>query len=225
MWRSALAVVFVSLVLAGCGTRSVQLGEGPREYAPTDYELVLKRWTRSADLIVPSSLDNVLGVTATYESWDFRWAYVVRYAEDYRLTVDQRSALLQRSLAESRQNHVFYVALYAQTHKWNDLTADDPAWIVRLIDDQGSENAPMEIEPIKRPGAIERTYFPYTTPWRSAYRISFAKFRSDGRPALSARAQWIGLRFAGAQGHQALVWDIEGQQSQNRQTARNARPQ
>jgi hypothetical protein len=44
----------------------------------------------------------VLTVTATYESWDFRWAYTVRYAEDYRLTIDQRHALLERSLAETR---------------------------------------------------------------------------------------------------------------------------
>ncbi|HMR78733.1 MAG TPA: hypothetical protein PKD61_26680 [Polyangiaceae bacterium] len=223
MWRRALALVLVSSALAACGMPAVQLNEGPREYAPTDYELVLERWTRSADLIVPSNLDNVLGVTATYESWDFRWAYVVRYAEDYRLTVDQRGALLQRSLSESRQSHEFYVALYAQRHKWNDLTADDPAWIVRLIDDQGSESAPTSIEPIKRPGAIERTYFPYTSPWRSAYRISFAKFRADGRPTISPRAQWFGLRFAGAQGHQALVWDLKSGQ-RNRQAAGESGP-
>ncbi len=223
MRRRALALVLVSSALAACGMPAVQLNEGPREYAPTDYELVLERWTRSADLIVPSNLDNVLGVTATYESWDFRWAYVVRYAEDYRLTVDQRGALLQRSLSESRQSHEFYVALYAQRHKWNDLTADDPAWIVRLIDDQGSESAPTSIEPIKRPGAIERTYFPYTSPWRSAYRISFAKFRADGRPTISPRAQWFGLRFAGAQGHQALVWDLKSGQ-RNRQAAGEGGP-
>jgi hypothetical protein len=80
---------------------------------------------------------------------------------------------------------------------------------VRLIDDQGSETAPAEIEPIKKPGAIERTYFPYTTPWRSAYRIRFPKARGDGRPTIAASARWIGLRFAGAQGNQALVWAIE----------------
>ncbi|MCA9594567.1 MAG: hypothetical protein KC776_14685 [Myxococcales bacterium] len=198
----------LALLAGACSTPSVRLGEGPREYAPTDYELVLDRWTRSEDLIVSSELDNVLTVTATYESWDFRWAYVVRYAEDYRLTVDQRTALLQRSLAETRQSHQFYVALYAQRYKWNDLTMENPAWIVRLIDDQGSETAPTEIEPIKRPGAIERTYFPYTSPWRSAFRIRFPVTRADGRPTISKKAHWFGLRFAGAQGHQALVWEL-----------------
>jgi len=204
----APALLLVALALGGCTQPKVPLTEGPREYAPTDYEIVLDRWTRSDDIVTVTELDNVLSVTATYESWDFRWAYVVRYADDYRLTVDQRRALLERSLAESRTSHTFYVALYAQRHKWGDLKADNPAWIVRLIDDQGSETAPTDIEPIKKPGAIERTYFPYTTPWRSAYRIRFPKARTDGRPTLASSARWIGLRFAGAQGNQALVWEI-----------------
>ena len=193
---------------AACSSPQVQLSEGPREYAPTDYEVVLKRWTREEDIIVASELDNVLGVTATYESWDFRWAYVVRYADDYRLTVEQRKVLLERSLAESRKTHQFYVALYAQRRKWDDLTAESPAWIVRLIDEKGRETAPADIQRIKRPGAIERTYFPYTTSWRAAYRIRFPK-QQNGVSTISADARWFGLRFAGAQGHKALIWEIE----------------
>lgn len=212
MARRAIVLVSAALALGACAEPKVPLSEGPREYAPTDYEIVLDRWTRSEELRTVTEMDNVLNVTATYESWDFRWAYVVRYADDYRLTVDQRRALLERSLAESRSSHTFYVALYAQRHKWGDLKADNPAWIVRLIDDQGSETAPAEIEPIKKPGAIERTYFPYTTPWRSAYRIRFPKARGDGRPTISPSARWIGLRFAGAQGNQALVWELEARE-------------
>jgi hypothetical protein len=210
--RLTLALLVPVLVFStGCAEPTVRMAEGPREYAPTDYEIVLERWTRKKDLVVTSQLDNVLTVTSTYESWDFRWAYVVRYAEDYRLTVDQRRALLERSLAESRTNHTFFVALFAQRHKWSDLKLDEPAWIVRLIDDQGSETAPTEIDAIKRPGAIERTYFPYTSPWRMAYRIRFPRTRADGRPTIAPNAEWFGLRFAGPQGHQELVWQIDAE--------------
>lgn len=207
--RAALGLVLAALAAASCGTPTVRMAEGPREYAPTDYESVLRAWTRSEQLITSSDVDNVLTVTATYESWDFRWAYVVRYADDYRLTVDQRSALLARSLAETRAHHQFYVALYAQRWKWSDLTADNPAWIVRLIDATGGETAPVEVEAIKRPGAVEKTYFPYTTPWRWAYRIRFPRTRSDGRPTISPSASWFGLRFAGAQGNQELIWMVD----------------
>jgi hypothetical protein len=208
---SALLFTLVALAagISGCGEPSVRMAEGPREYAPTDYELVLERWTREKDLIVTSQLDNVLTVTSTYESWDFRWAYTVRYAEDYRLTVDQRRALLERSLAESRKSHTFFVSLFAQKYKWSDLKLEEPAWIVRLIDDKGSETAPTDIDPIKKPGAIEKTYFPYTSPWRMSYRIRFPHTRADGRPTVAPNARWFGLRFAGPQGHQELVWLID----------------
>lgn len=196
------------LLLAACARKPVAISEGPREYVASDYETVLRHWTRSAELTNVIQMDNVLNVTATYESWDFRWAYVVRYAEDYRLTVDQRHDLLERSLAETREHHVFYAALYAEKYKWNDLTANQPAWIVRLIDDEGAETAPVRIEPIKKPGAIELTYFPYTTSWRSAFRLIFPKVRADGRPTISPAARWFGLRFAGAQGNEELVWEL-----------------
>jgi hypothetical protein len=209
--RTALLVLSLLALFAGtgCAQGSVRLSEGAREYVATDYEGVLRRWTRSAQLTTLEAMDNVLTVTATYESWDFRWAYTVRYSEDYRLTVAQRQALLERSLADTRDRHEFYVALYAEKYKWNDLNAEQPAWIVRLIDDTGTETAPAEIQTIRRPGAIELTYFPYTSPWRSAFRISFPRVRADGRPTIPAAARWFGLRFAGPQGNQQIVWLVQ----------------
>jgi hypothetical protein len=207
-WISWLPKLSMLLCVVGCSPPQVEMAEGPREYVAGDYEAVLRLWTRAEQLTSINELDNVLTVTATYESWDFRWAYVVRYAEDYRLTVDQRRTLLERSLAESHERHEFYVALYAQRYKWNNLNLEEPAWIIRLIDDTGTETAPSEIQAIKKPGAIELTYFPYTSPWRSAYRISFPRVRADGRPTIPDDARWFGLRFAGAQGNQTLAWQI-----------------
>jgi hypothetical protein len=207
--RSAWLVMSAFVAAAGCTPSKVTLVEGPREYVAMDYDSVLRRWTRSTQLTSLNAMDNVLTVSATYESWDFRWAYAVRYAEDYRLTVDQRHALLERSLAETRDRHEFYLALYAQKHKWNDLTDEHPAWIVRLIDDAGTETAPLEIQAIKRPNAIELTYFPYTNPWRSAFRLTFPRVRGDGRATIPPDARWFGLRFAGPQGNQEVIWELE----------------
>lgn len=208
--------------LSGCARPAVKLTEGPREYVAQDYGSVLQDWTRSIDVVSMNELDNVLSVTATYESWDFRWAFAVRYAEDYRLTIEQRKALLDRNLAESRREHEFYVALYAQKYKWGDLTNNNPAWIVRLIDDTGSEAAPGEITEIRRPGALERTYFPYTSPWRRAFRVTFPMTFTDGRPTISTKAKWFGLRFAGPQGNDQLVWEID--QRARPDTSRHAAP-
>jgi hypothetical protein len=159
-------------------------------------------------LIAISELDDLLTVTATFESYDFRWAYVVRYAQDYRLTVDQRARLLDSALAETRTTHQFYVALYGSNTRWTELSRPTTAWIVRLIDDLGTETAPEEIVSIRKPGPIERTYYPYTSVWRQAFRLRFP-VTVGGRPTISPQARWVGIRFAGAQGNQELHWDLD----------------
>src|SRR5438046_8518227 len=102
IWLLSMLVVFT-----GCAAVNVSLAEGPREYVPFDYEQILKRWTRTDSLVALAELDDLLTVSSTFESWDFRWAYVVRYAEDYRLTVDQRKTLLETTLAETKKTHQF----------------------------------------------------------------------------------------------------------------------
>jgi hypothetical protein len=196
------------LALCGCAEAKVSLVTGPREYVPSDYPVILKRWTREQSLIDLAELDDKLTVTATFESWDFRWAYVVRYAADYRLTVEQRRNILERTLRETEDDHEFYVALYGTNWRWTDLSRPTSAWIVRLIDDQGNETAPAKIEPIVKPGPLERRYFPYTTVWRRAFRIRFPRFAGDGRPTIADNAQWFGVRFAGAEGNEELRWEL-----------------
>src|SRR5690349_18721664 len=141
--RSCVCIL-IAFSLA-CGAQPVTVHEGPREYLPTDYEHVLRRWTRTENLVALAELDDLLTVTATFESWDFRWAYVVRYARDYRLSIEQRRVLLESTLAETRAHHQFFVALYGANRRWTDLTKPNSAWIVRLIDDKGNETAPVEI--------------------------------------------------------------------------------
>src|SRR5262249_26564538 len=93
--RIASTIGFAAVV-GGCAATKVSLGEGPREYVATDYDSVLDRWTRTERLFALSELENYLTATATFESWDFRWAYVVRYVQDYRLTIEQRKKLLEK---------------------------------------------------------------------------------------------------------------------------------
>jgi hypothetical protein len=213
----------LGLASGGCATPSVSLAEGPREYVATDYDNVLGRWTRTERLFVFSDLETYLTATATFESWDFRWAYVVRYVQDYRLTIDQRKKLLDKWLDETRQKHEFFVALYGGERKYNDLTKPNSAWIVRLIDDTGNETAPQEIIAIRKPNALERTYFPYNTVFRLTFRIFFPRVAADGRPTISPHAKWFGLRFAGAQGNSELVWQIDHKRD-GQAVAANASP-
>jgi hypothetical protein len=205
----ALALAASGALAAGCAAPQVALSEGPREYVATDYEQILQRWTRTETRFSVSELESFLTATATFESWDFRWAYVVRYADDYRLTVEQRKKLLERTLEETRQHHQFFVAITGGERKFNDLTNPDGGWIVRLTDSEGNETAPEEIAAIERPNAIEKTYFPYNSVFRRSFRVRFPRVNAQGKPTIAPNAQWFGLRFAGARGNSELVWQLE----------------
>lgn len=212
--RSSLALLALGLAAAaglatGCAPTQVALAEGPREYVATDYEQILQRWTRTENLFSVSELESFLTATATFESWDFRWAYVVRYSDDYRLTVEQRKKLLERTLEETRQHHQFFVAITGGERKFNDLTNPDGGWILRLTDSAGNETAPEEIVAIKKPNAIEKTYFPYNTVFRRSFRVRFPRVNAQGKPTISPNAEWFGVRFAGARGNSELVWKLE----------------
>jgi len=206
--RGALYATLAVAATAGCAEPKVSLTSGPREYVPDDYAQVLNTWTRDKTLIELSDLDSKLSVTATFESWDFRWAYVVRYSADYRLTVAQRSELLDRTLSDTKTDHEFYVAIAGSNWRSTDLSRPTSAWVVRLIDDQGNETAPSKIESIIKPGALEQQYFPYTNVWRHVFRVRFPRYAGDGRPTIAEGASWFGLLFAGAEGNEELIWRV-----------------
>jgi hypothetical protein len=209
-------VGFVALgavaALSACATPPVSLRQGPRAYTAESYEGVLQRWTREGHQYQLQGLDDRIAVTATYESWDFRWAYVVRYAQDFRLNTQERQELLQHTLESAQREHEFYVALYTQSRRWGELTRPTSAWRVLLVNDRREEVAPVAIEAITRPGAVERTYFPYTTVWRQAFRIRFPKYLRSASGSeveiIDERVRAFSLRFSGPLGTTDLVWHV-----------------
>lgn len=210
--RSLLLLFALCSVMgaAGCAKpAAVSLAEGPRDYDAGDYKPALRTWTRKTELLSVDEMDNVLSVTSTFESWDFRWAYTERYARDYRISDSKKESLRQRSLEESKKYHQFYVALYAQEQKWADLDVEEPTWIVRLVDSSGTETDPIKMDKVRKPTARELTYYPYTNSFRTVYRLSFPRRTESGTPTIAPNAEWFALRFAGAQGQADVTWGVE----------------
>jgi hypothetical protein len=183
----------------------VPFHEGPRQFIAEDYDSILNRWTRADRLYSFQGIDDVLTVTSTFESWDFRWAYVIRYADDFKLTIDERKQLLAETLEQAHNHHQFYVTLYGSRYPEGELLAKDPAWIVRLVDDKGHVTQPEEVIKIRKPGALERTYFPYTSAFRQCYRVRFPARTADG-PSIADDATLVALRFSGPLGNLELTW-------------------
>lgn len=211
--RPLTLLLAIALVAQACVTPPVSLRQGPRTYTAQSYEAVLERWTREGrGYTLSGFLDDQLMATATYESWDFRWAYVVRYASDFHLTTEERSRLLRTSLEASQREHEFYVTLAMPNRRWGDLAAPTSAWRVVLVNDRNLAVLPSAIERVRQPGVIERTYFPYTNVWRQVFRIRFpthsAEHGPDPAALIDARTRHFSLRFTGPVGQLDLTWTL-----------------
>lgn len=205
-------MVVAPLLLVACGAVTVSLQQGPRRYTADDYEDVYERWTRSIDEFRIVNLEQVIRATATFQAWDFRWAYVVRYAHDFRFSTEQRTRMLEHSLADAQEHHRFFVTMAGRYRRETDLTGEQRAWRVLLVNADGGELEPERIELVRRPGAAERVYFPTVSPYRLAFRVSFpVRDPRTGQPFLQTRHRFFLLRFSGALGAVDLRWSLVGE--------------
>jgi hypothetical protein len=202
-------LVALTMLLAACAATPISLRQGPRAFTARAYEDVYDAWTRSEADFAWRELSDVLKVSATFESWEFRWAYVVRYAHDYSLDTEARDEMLRTTLEDARRHHRFFVTLIGERYREADLTSPNSAWRVLLLDEEGQQTPPQEIERVRRPSVAERVYFPSVSHHRQTFRIMFPAIRDDGLPSIPPDAERVVLLFTGARGRVELEWKLE----------------
>ena len=196
------------LLVSACKPPPISMQPGPRTFSPDSYAHVWEAWTREKEAFSWKELTHEIFVSATFESWEFRWAYVVRYAYDYSLTPETRDEMLQASLASSRQEHRFFVTLSGMDFRESNLAGDTSAWRVLLIDPEGHQTSPVLVERVRRPTAVDRVYFPQVSPFRQTFRLTFPAVDTDGHPTIPDGARFVVLRFTGARGRADLRWEL-----------------
>ena len=199
-------IALLLALIAGCASSTVSLTTGPRAITPEDYESIYERWTRDTQEFEWVGLSDVLHLTATFEAWEFRWAYVVRYTHDHAIEGATHNELLRASLDDAQEHHRFFVTLSGQVFAEQNLASPRSGWRVILVGDDGRQTEPLAIERVRRPSAAERVYFPSINSHRQAFRLVFPARHDDGTPVIPEDAEAVTLRFAGARGQADLVW-------------------
>ena len=207
MYR-VVSVVLAVCLLGACGSRALPMRPAARSYTADDYDSIYDDWTRASDEFAFDRLEDVLHVTATFESWEFRWAYVARYAADYSLATEDRTRLLRSTLADAQERHRFFVTMVGNRYQDSDLTDAGSAWRVLLVDPTGRQTRPVEITRLRHPGAAERVYFPSVSTQRHTFRIAFPTQHEDGTSVIPVDSGEVLLRFTGAEGTVDLRWEL-----------------
>ena len=197
-----------ALLLSACRSQPISMEPSARTFTPDSYGRVWDAWTRERESFAWKELAHEIFVSATFESWEFRWAYVVRYAHDYSLTPEARDEMLQASLASSRQEHRFFVTLSGMDFRESNIAGKTSAWRVLLIDPEGNQTVPALMERVRRPSAVDRVYFPQVNSFRQTFRVTFPAVDLDGRQTIPEGAEFLILRFTGARGRADLRWRL-----------------
>lgn len=206
--RALALLMMAALSGFACKPQTISMEPGPRTFSPESYSRVWEAWTREKESFSWKELAHEIFVSATFESWEFRWAYVVRYAYDYSLAPATRDEMLQASLASSRREHRFFVTLAGMDFRESNLTNEASAWRVLLVDPEGNQTAPVLMERVRRPTAVDRVYFPQVNAFRQTFRLTFPAVDADGRATIPDDAEFVVLRFTGARGRADLRWDL-----------------
>jgi hypothetical protein len=206
--RGGLGLLLLATAMAGpgCATQkqlAVDFSETPRDYLPVDYLGVYDRWTRHD--YAEHDVDKALEVWATFKSWDFREAYVEKYASVYSLPDTERGKIRQGERDAYHTAYEFHVVAQSANWDWNDLDKPNTPWRLTLVDALGHELPSERVRLRKLPDAYEREFFPAKGPFTKTYDVRFI-VPAPGGDFVGPKSGSLTLRIASPIGRVDLSW-------------------
>ena len=211
MSRSSRYLAYALCALAvGCAMSrppTVDFSESTKPYRNEDYQEVFEAWTRHAKMI--EDIGTVMEIWATFKSWDFRQAYVAKYAKVYDLADGERNALAKSQMETAHA--VFEIHLVAQStnDRWNDFDRRTSPWRITLLDGTGAELAPTSIKVEKLPEIYEYEFFPTRTLFSRTYTLRFVRPEGTGESFTGPESGRMILRIASPMGKVEVAWDAK----------------
>ncbi len=201
----------LSVAAAGCASArvgTVDFSETTKSYRAEDYGAAYQAWTRHGKLV--QEIGTVMEIWATLESWDFRQAYIAKYAKAYDLPEGERESLAKAQLDVARAVYEIHLVAQSTHYYWVDLANRNSPWRITLLDGTGAELAPTTVKQEKLPEVYESEFFPAKTPFSHTYTLRFVK------PDSSTGATFVGpssgrliLRLASPVGKVEVTWEAK----------------
>jgi hypothetical protein len=199
----------LGLAAGGCATSSrpqrVDFSEATKHYRSDDYLAVHDTWTRHTKLV--QDVGTVMEIWATFKSWDFRQAYVAKYAKAYDLPEAEREALAKSQQDTARGVYEIQLVAQSTNDKWNDLDRRNSPWRTTLLDGTGAELSPSSIKAEKFPEIYESEFFPNHTPFSRTYTVRFTRPEGGSDSFVGADSGRLILRIISPIGKVEVVWE------------------
>ena len=176
VWLLALTAA-VSVACAPTDERPVSLtGTWPSETG--DYAKITERWTRHDRVRgdIDEHLTEIVSVSATLLSPEWRAAYVARRADDERLPPARRQALLDAQRERDASYYEVMLLVRANERRLIDFDRGERSvWRVALSDGDQREIEAIAIERDRRLHSVIREYFPHMGDFDQAFLVRFPR--------------------------------------------------
>jgi hypothetical protein len=204
----AAYLAYVLGAVVGCASsraQQVDFTDASKSYRNEDYVLVHDAWTRHGKLV--QDIGTVMEIWATFKSWDFRQAYVAKFAKVYDLSDGEREDVAKSQKEMARTTYEIHLVAQSTADRWNDLERRNSPWRITLLDGTGAELGPASIKVEKLPEVYESEFFPSRTPFSRTYTVKFARPEEGGESFVGPQSGRMILRIASPMGKVEVVWE------------------
>ncbi len=198
----------LGLPVAGCASArppAVDFSDTVKHYRSEDYQAVHDAWTRHVKLV--QDVGTVMEIWATFKSWDFRQAYIAKFAKAYDLSDADRDALAKSQQDAARGVYEIQLISQSTTDKWNDLDRRNSPWRITLLDGTGAELSPSSIKVEKFPEIYETEFFPNRTPFSRTFTLRFVRPDGGSDAFIGPDSGRLILRLDSPVGRVEAVWE------------------
>ena len=207
MNRCVMVFVVGAATVACASSRpqTVDFSDTTKHYRADDYRAVHDAWTRHAKLV--QDVGTVMEIWATLKSWDFRQAYIAKYAKAYDLPEAERETLAKSQHDMARSAYEIHLVAQSTTDRWNDLDRRNSPWRITLLDGTGAELTPASVKIEKVPEIYESEFFPDRTPFSRSYALRFVRADGGGDSFVGPDSGRLILRIASPMGKVEVAWE------------------
>lgn len=153
-------------------------------------------------------LDTILVADILLYKPELKRMHVEEMSREGRIDDEEKIRLLAEIDAKEADEIEFIAGFYTGEEKWNDFDSSSSIWKIRLEAADGSQVAPTSIEKIDLDKMPDSHNFPFLTPWKSPYRITFAK--TDKLAELKSHK----IELHSILGHAEFIWElVDGENS------------
>lgn len=194
-----MALGFLAIAaLAACSGKTTKIDFTMRRDAVLDE---VQKNTRTVK--VYRDLDTIFIADVLWYTPKLRRNFIANLKSEGRIN-DQQVAKMNAEVAEkegSGGSLEFITGFYTPDKTWNDLEKTNSMWSLTIKGSDGTAVSPVKVEKLKYDKMQDSWLFPFLTPWKNAYRVTFT-----GSGALMGMDSYT-LRVSSTVGEGTFTWD------------------